>query len=67
VKKEILASLMSSLPWCQVLSINSWRKDVLSVKKVAWRCRVCAEWQMNTFCWRIPWARTKRVAIAHSF
>jgi len=25
VKKEILASLMSSRPWHQVVPINSWR------------------------------------------
>jgi len=39
VKKEILASLMSSRLWCQVVSINSRCQDVLSVKKVASRCR----------------------------
>jgi len=38
VKKEILASLMSNRPWRQVVSINSWRQDVLSVKKVGSRC-----------------------------
>jgi len=38
VKKEILAFLMSSRPWRQVVSINRWRQDVLSVKKVASRC-----------------------------
>jgi len=26
---------MSSRPWRQVVSINSWRQDVLSIKKVA--------------------------------
>jgi len=43
---------MSSRPWCQVVFINRWRKDVLSpqrqesrgkmsgVKSVASRCRV---------------------------
>jgi len=46
VKKEILASLMSSRPWRQVVSINRWRQDVLSVKmsgikSVVSRCRVC--------------------------
>jgi len=35
VKKEILAFLMSSRPWHQVVFINRWRQDVLSVKKVA--------------------------------
>jgi len=34
VIKEILASLMSSRPWRQVISINCWRQYVLSVKKV---------------------------------
>jgi len=38
VKKEILASLTSSRPWHQVVSINSWRKDVFIIKKVASRC-----------------------------
>jgi len=32
VKKEILASLTSSLPWRQVFSTSSWCQDVLSVK-----------------------------------
>jgi len=29
---------MSSRPWGQVVSINGWRQDVLSVKKFASRC-----------------------------
>jgi len=35
VKEELLASLMSSRPWRQVVSINSWGQDVLNVKKVS--------------------------------
>jgi len=35
VEKEILASLMSSCPWRQVVSIKIWRQDVLIVKIVA--------------------------------
>jgi len=38
VKKEILASLMSIRPWRQVVSIISWRQDVISIKKVLSRC-----------------------------
>jgi len=40
VKKEILASLTSGRLWHQVDSTNSWRKDVLIIKKVASRCPV---------------------------
>jgi len=38
VKKEILAFLMSSRLWRQVVSINSWHQDALSIKKVTSRC-----------------------------